>query len=305
MERDFLKLQIDRLLTEFQSPLKNLSELLSIEPSSRVVEITNQGMYLFDKSNGLRFELNIEDPRTAVSCLLVQGYYEPTETAVLTELARVSHNILDIGANVGYYSVKLAKAMPNESSLSAIEPLKSAFDQLVQNISLNNLSDRVTVHQIALSASEQMVNLHVPLISGSSASSMRELHPEELNRIESVHALKLSTFISEFMPNGVDLIKIDVEGAELLVLESGWGAISKFKPVIFAELLRKWSARFGYKPETLKKKIEDLGYSCFEILPKNKISLIQEIDELTISTNFLFIPDDKKSYLDSILKEFL
>jgi hypothetical protein len=134
---------------------------------------------------------------------------------------------------------------------------------------------------------------------------MRELHPEELNRIESVHALKLSTFISEFMPNGVDLIKIDVEGAELLVLESGWGAISKFKPVIFAELLRKWSARFGYKPETLKKKIEDLGYSCFEILPKNKISLIQEIDELTISTNFLFIPDDKKSYLDSILKEFL
>lgn len=305
MERDFLKLQIDRLLPEFQRPLEDLSELLSIEPSSRVIEITNQGLYLFDNSNGLRFKLNIRDPRTAVSCLLVQGYYEPTETAILGELARVSRHILDIGANVGYYAVNLGKVMSDESTLLAVEPLSSAFGQLVENVALNNLQRRVSCHQVAFSMSEGKVDLHVPLISGSSASSMCELHPEELNSIESVVSVKLDNFIFEFMAGGLDLIKIDVEGAELLVLESGWDSISKFKPVIFAELLRKWSAKFGYKPETLKKKIEALGYTCFEILPNNRISVIHEIDELTVSTNFLFIPDTKKFSLASILEKFI
>ena len=306
MEKDFLKHQLDRLVPEFSGPLKELSELLSIEPNGRVIEITNQGMYLYDKSNGLRFKLNVNDPRTAVSCLLVQGYYEPTETAVLTEIAKVSRSILDIGANVGYYTVNLGKVMPDESILLAVEPLSSAFDQLVENVALNNLRSRVSCHQVAFSMFEGEVDLHVPLISGSSASSMRELHPEELNSVESVVSVKLDNFIFEFMAGGgVDLIKIDVEGAELLVLESGWDSISKFKPVIFAELLRKWSAEFGYKPETLKKKIEALGYICFEILPNNRIALIHEIDELTISTNFLFIPETKKFSLDPILEKFI
>jgi len=307
MEKSELKFHLDRLIPEFKQPIEDLVKLLKIEPSKWVIEISSEGggAYLRNSVNSLRFELNIGDPRTAVSCLLVQGYYEPTETEILTELARISGNMIDIGANVGYYAVTLGSVMSAKSKLYAIEPLSSAFNQLVNNIALNNLSENVTCHQIALSSNEGFIDLFVPLISGSSASSMRELHPEELNKIETVKSVKLDNFVSEFLPNGVDLIKIDVEGAELLVLESGWASIQSFKPIIFAELLRKWSAQFEYKPEYLKSKLEDLGYLCFQILPKNQISRIQEIDEQTMSTNFLFVPKDKAHYLDSYLKKFV
>jgi FkbM family methyltransferase len=305
MEKNQLKSQIDRLIPEFKLPLENLSKMLATEPNNRAIEITDHGIYLVDHANGGRFELRIDDPRTAVSCLLVQGYYEPTETSILTELAKVSKCIIDIGANIGYYAVKLGRVMSTESKLYAIEPLDSAFSQLVNNIQLNDLSSNVYCHQIAFNSDSGKLDLYVPLISGSSASSMRELHPEEFNQIQSVESVTMDTFVSKYMQNGVDLIKIDVEGAELLVLESGWKTISKFKPIIFAELLRKWSAEFGYKPETLKRKIEGEGYSCFEILQDNKISFIAEIDEKTIGTNFLFLPEEKSHYLDSILKKFI
>ena len=305
MQKDYLKSQLDRLIPEFKKPLEDLVDLLRIEPSQFTVEISNKGIYLIDENNQFKFQLNISDPRTAISCLLVQGYYEPTETELLTQLAKVSTNILDIGANVGYYAVTLGKVMPAGSKLYAIEPLSSAYNQLVSNVSLNNLDKNVSCHKIAFSETEGFTNLYIPLISGSSASSMRELHPEELNKIESVKSIMLDNFISQFCPDGIDLIKIDVEGAELLVLESGWNSIQFFKPIIFAELLRKWSAEFGYKPEKLKNKLENLGYTCYQILPKNQISIIEEINEQTISTNFLFIPESKIDNLNSILEKFI
>ena len=94
----------------------------------------------------------------------------------------------------------------------------------------------------------------------------------------------------------LDFIKCDVEGAEFMVLKGGKQTISEKKPVLFLELLRKWSKEFGYTPNDVIKFMREIGYECYCIRNK-KLSKITEITEETVETNFVFLHKDKHSVL--------
>jgi hypothetical protein len=89
--------------------------------------------------------------------------------------------------------------------------------------------------------------------------------------------------------NRLDFIKIDVEGAEKLVIDGGINTIKSLKPIIYCELLRKWSAKFGYHPQDVVKLLAEIGYKCFYLDGENELQRIYEIDDQTSQTNFLFI----------------
>jgi len=85
-----------------------------------------------------------------------------------------------------------------------------------------------------------------------------------------------------------DYIKVDVEGAELLVLQGGQATLAQHRPKVFAELLRKWSAPFGYHPNDVLALLASLGYGCWAVGPRGVRRLLAVTDD-TPETNYVFL----------------
>jgi FkbM family methyltransferase len=257
----------------------------------RKIEIGREAIFVSMSESHSKYIWNKSDPRTAIACLVVTGEYEVLETKILKFFATSANFVVDVGANVGYYAVELGKVLQENGKLLAFEPIPSSFDQLNANVRLNKIEKQVSCIQLAISNTEGTLTLYTPKISGSSATSARNLHPGE----SSVrHEVSVSTLDLVLRTSGIencDLIKIDVEGAELMVIQGALESIKKFKPVIFAELLRKWSAQFDYSPNEVLELLLPLGYKCFAVSPK--LPEITIIDEKTIETNFVFVPESK------------
>ena len=95
-----------------------------------------------------------------------------------------------------------------------------------------------------------------------------------------------------------DFLKIDVEGAEKNVIEGFHNSLIllKKKNILFIEILRKWSREFGYSATEFFKEIISYGYKCYSSCSNNTLKECNGIDDKTIETNFLFIPDSFQDY---------
>ena len=265
----------------------------------RTIEIEDGLVSVLMAGTQSRFIWKMSDPRTAIACLVVTGEYEPLETKILKYFAGHGGLVVDIGANVGYYAVELGKILGENGKLIALEPIPESFEQLEGNVKLNSIQDRVSCHQIAISNFHGSLTLYKPEISGSSASSARNLHPTEGSIKLEVPVTTLDILLNSLNIQNCELIKVDVEGAELMVIEGGLDSVKSFKPVIFLELLRKWSAQFNYSPNELLEILLPLGYRCFAV--SEQLTEIFEISDSTIETNFLFVPERKFSSFNHYL----
>jgi FkbM family methyltransferase len=243
---------------------------------------------------GSRFNWNINDPRTAVACLAVSGEYEPLETFVLTTVSDRARYVVDVGANIGYYSTILPMKNKSIKKLYAFEPMPEANHQLTANIKLNCLEDRVECFEIGISNQKGMTTFYLPEIFGTSATSSELLHPEVPNKKLAVNTEKLDDLFSKKIIQGCDLLKIDVEGAEFFVIEGALKLIQTKKPIIFAELLRKWSKVHGYHPNQVIEILGQLGYTCWGV--SSSMPKIESISEETLETNFIFLNEKKRKH---------
>lgn len=152
--------------------------------------------------------------------VIIRRPYEVAQLARCQELVsqnRITH-FFDIGANFGLYSVLLA-GVPHLESILAFEPLPRNADQLAANLYLNGLDELVTVHRIALSDQDTWMDLFVD--AGSTGVST--LDPGRLERDSSVYDARVRVMTRTLdgmsdLEGARVLLKIDVEGAELAVL---------------------------------------------------------------------------------------
>ena len=90
------------------------------------------------------------------------------------------------------------------------------------------------------------------------------------------------------------LLKIDVEGAELMVVQGGEKTL-EHTPIILMELLRKWSREFGYHPNDVFEALAKYGYEAwfFSECGSGKLKPCPWVAEDTVQTNFIFMHSQK------------
>jgi FkbM family methyltransferase len=220
------------------------------------------------------------------------GDYESHEFAVVESLVGqlpVEEPVLfDIGGNVGFYSIGLKKLHPR-LCIHAFEPVPTTAAQFRINCAINNCG-QITLHEVALSDSEGELTLHVHPACSVAASAANILESDQI--VEVICPRHRLDQYARNLAGPVDFIKCDVEGGEWAVFRGAEALLRRDQPVVFAEMLRKWSAVFGYHPNDLIRFFAGLGYQCHAISTE-KTRLITQVDDSTIETNFIFLHTDK------------
>jgi len=250
------------------------------------IEIS-EGRVIMTSREGVQIICDPHDRRIAPVEILNFGTYEGAHAAMMHALAEDGFTILDIGANVGYYAIRLAKQLPHARVL-AFEPIPKTFDDLQKNIALNGITN-VSVFNLGLSDRNEVTTFYCARGSSVSASAA-QFNPEN-NRKVVCPVKRLDDFVKTY-PCVVDLLKCDVEGAEYLVFQGAIETLRKDKPIIVTEMLRKWSAKFHYHPNDIIDFLGKLGYRCFTA-ENQHLRPFETMDETTVETNFFFLHREK------------
>jgi len=279
-----------RAMHEIHTLLYEYAELLP-ETDIAKISVTDHAVEMTLRSSGAKLLCDRHDHRIAPIESLNFGHHEAREAAVVRRLVTPKGRLFDVGANIGVYSVSLALVFP-ELEVHAFEPVPTTFGWLKRNVERNGLEARVNLHTFGFSdeAGDHTMYFYP---AGSGNASLRNVSArtdaEEIRcRLE-----VLDAFV-ERTGKAPDFVKCDVEGAELSVFRGARKTLATHAPVVFTEMLRKWSAPFGYHPNELIALFAEHGYRCFhavdgEAIEAPQLSETMTMTEETTQTNFFFL----------------
>lgn len=252
------------------------------------IEISDDLVIMTSRENDIKMICDKDDQRVVPIEILNFNYYERNELNLILKLIKDGFSVFDIGSNFGWYSLNIAKHFSN-CKIYPFEPIPKTFNYMKTNVKLNNFKN-INIYNFGFSNEEEEIIFYY-YSSGSGNASLKNLSEKKKTEKTKCLVRKMDDFINE---NNVKLnfIKCDVEGAELLVFQGGLKSIEKYKPIIFAEILRKWTKRFGYNSNEIIELLSDIGYICFT-LNNQKLLKINTIDDETKETNFFFLHSEK------------
>ncbi len=193
--------------------------------------------------------------------IVAEGDYEPELAALCRAHLDPARDAIDVGGNVGFFSVLMAEALPGRRVL-AIEPTPGAHARLVANVARNGVAERVVVFNGV--AAEDTAERTMQVIDGMEeyASLGSLVHQAVAGQAGSAVAVAASTVDALVEAHGLTpgFIKIDVEGAELSVLTGARETLRRHRPVVLAELTRPLLAAQGATPEAVLALFDGLDY---------------------------------------------
>lgn len=209
------------------------------------------------------------NPRYCVEKHLIEhGSWEPHLIVILEFFVRTGFNCIDVGANAGLITLKMASAVGPKGRVFAFEPNPDYAERLRSNLRLNpSLIPRV--HVIQKGASENAGTLKLfetgELLGNSYMSD--EYNSELWNKggPDDYIECPVTAIDGELSEYRIDLIKIDVEGMEAKVLKGAVNTVKAHKPyLVYETLVESFDAADILKMEQLVKK---LGYYIFMLVP--------------------------------------
>jgi len=149
--------------------------------------------------------------------IFLTGYYdvETRPTCLFRRIVQEGMTVIDVGANVGYYTLQAAARVGRTGQVHAFEPASATFARLVENISLNRFENIVARQAIV----HDRGGRHKLFVAGSDNTGQSGLRsPPGFRSVEQVEAVILDDYCASAGLRRVDVVKIDVEGNELAVL---------------------------------------------------------------------------------------
>lgn len=232
--------------------------LVGFSPQEIMLEVQGNKMYLTPINSALSREL------------LLCGVYERGEVRIFSEMVERGMNVLDLGANIGYFTLIAAKLVGPEGRVFAFEPEPKNFSMLERNVRLNGY-DNVTLVQMAVSDRVGVEELH--LFSDSWGHSLSSMNRDA--GLVSVPVTSLDEFLAKEGDPPISFVKMDIEGAESKALQGMERILSKgnVKALViefhFSELESQ-----GTSFREMWHQIKSLGFGFYEM----KRDRIEEVD---------------------------
>lgn len=203
------------------------------------------------------------------------SYYEPLSTCLARELVRGEATFMDIGANIGFYSLLLSAWHPGLPVI-AFEPNPKAYRLLEQNLRLNQFEQAVC-EPMAISDKEGQAVLH---LCASDMSASLEEDFEQTCGSFTISTTTVDSYLARHPVRGNLLIKVDVEGHEAALFKGAKETLRTRRPDILCEIT-------GNPGEAVSTLLKDAGYSFYQV---TEAGLLPS-DELVLNVRgpFLFL----------------
>ncbi|MFP6657322.1 MAG: FkbM family methyltransferase [Pirellulales bacterium] len=246
-----------------------------------VLSILRDGALEMDFVDGSRL---LTKRKVASRELYWTGLHEFHDMAFVAHCLRPDETFVDVGANVGAYSVLAAKS--SRARCVAFEPAGTSFELLERNVALNDLGDRIDSRQCAVGA--EAATVHV-----TSELGARNMVAEDQDGAQQVEQVVLDSLLDEGLAPTV--IKVDVEGYETNVFNGAKDILSM--PTLQALLVEAHGhgAQYGFDERELHETIVGYGFTLCGYLPFDRDLVVGEYDPGTQS-NSIYVrnPEEAK-----------
>jgi FkbM family methyltransferase len=217
---------------------------------------------IFKLLDGSKFKYPIN---TALGQQLYANNFEIEELKFFISSLKLDDIVFDVGANGGIYAIIAAKIVGSRGHIYAFEPDFKMSQLLEENIKLNNLLN-VTVSSEAVSDRSGIAKFALSEDSAMNSFIQTEHAGQKIKKWEEVHTTTLDEVVNLHKLSRVNFVKIDVEGAEKLVLQGSSNLLSSSNPPVFMfEAADTTSSGFGYSALDLLQYFSDLGYRILAV----------------------------------------
>lgn len=238
----------------------------------------------------LGFRIRVALNEFGVSRAILLDDYEAPTVALFRNLVKPNARVIDVGANIGFFSLLLAQLVGPGGEVVAFEPVRYLYDALKISIAENDFGGRMQAQNCAISdqAGRAMIR-HAPGTLNFGGGHLAEQVRDDNHAYDEVTTHTLAEFLSE---RRCEFIKIDAEGAEFKVLSGGVALLERDRPLVVVELFNEQLGRVSNCTATdLIRLMGQLGYRCFEIDNGEAGRELRAYDAAEIA-NVLFCPPD-------------
>ncbi len=237
--------------------------------------------------------LHIYPNNETSECLVLTGLFEPNEMAWLGGHLQRGMTFIDVGANMGLYSLFAAGRVGPEGRVLAVEPSGRECEQLRSNLELNGLNNVAIMRTAAArNIGEAQLRVAENRCGGHNTLGTFAYPTTKQARKESVSLRPLDDIVKEANLSEVNVIKIDVEGAELAVLEGACQVIEQYRPAILIEVFDTALKAQGAHSTQLWQWLTQRGYSLYELgSESNSLVRAQQKRKYDVSSNLVALHD--------------
>jgi len=239
--------------------------------NSHFLPMLREGGYLMGERvvntrYGFRYKADLGD--WLGQYVYLTGVYEPPTAHVISTLLSPGDTFIDVGANSGFFTLLASRRVGSMGRVLSFEPLPSMRARITGNLGLNKM-ENVTLYGAALSNAVGEIQFYEGPKGHKGLSSMRPIEESTTLQVPTMPLDDLAGSIPS-----VKLIKIDVEGAEQLVIEGMEKLLDQHHPYLIIEMTDQYLKAFGHSAEGLSTILRRTGYNMHKITPDGLIEML-------------------------------
>lgn len=236
-----------------------------------------KGKKIISKYDGdLKIELNLED--WIQQQIYFLGYFDSRGIGFLKNQLKEGDVFIDIGANIGAFALIASKCVGPSGRVVAFEPVPYVFEYLSANVLRNQLTN-ITLEPKAVYSKSEKILLHVSGLGNTGMTSIFS-HEEKIGDVIKVQSVAFDDYLINQGIEKVDMIKLDIEGAEFEALQGMKESLRKFRPVLFIEINNEVMERGWVSKEQLLTFLRDLGYEQYAIDTKGNVNKTEKTSDV-------------------------
>lgn len=219
--------------------------------------------YIYKSRDSIRYELYLDD----YVCRYIYMFdkYERNTLRHLLPLIKPDMTFVDVGANIGAYSLILSKYL-SRGKVFAFEPLSINYERLLRNIQLSNVTN-IFPNKLGVLGKKGIAKIYYRLdltgLSSASISQKEHLTPIA-QKEETIELTDLDSYCIENNIDRIDILKIDIDGGESLALKGASKIIkNSSKMILIIELMDVNLKRMGSSAQELFRQIKDFGFTTY------------------------------------------
>ena len=180
--------------------------------------------------------------------------FEHSSLEILCQYLKPGSHFIDIGANIGLYSLVASKIVGNSGKIYSFEPNIQTFSILKRNANLNGCLNIIAVNYAVGNLNRDT------FLSVNEKDAFAYVKEQPDDHTTEVKMIMSDQFVVENNITKIDFIKVDIEGAELLFFEGAKKTLRNFKPKIIFEAYEPFCKRFNYSIYDILSLLDSLGY---------------------------------------------